>query len=177
MRVAYKAWIGKWISAKVPDPRYISSQRTKRSVTACHWPLIFIWFWFKTTEICLSQFWRPESTIARLAVPYASQWHMGGRCFPAFSSCWFFQHPQHSLACRCIASISISHVSFWNYYCYYLTALCLCWGAQALPCCMRAFSSCSEQGLLSNCSAQASHGSGFSGREGARVSVVAALGL
>ena len=128
-------------------------------------PHIYLFFGLRQQKFVLSQFWRSESTVTRLAVPYASQQHMGGRCLPASSSCWFFQRPQHSLACRCIASISTSHVSFSKYYYYYLTPLCLCWGAQALPCCMRAFSGCSEQGLLSNCSAQASHGTGFSGLE------------
>ena len=53
----------------------------------------------------------------------------------------------------------------------FLAALGLC-------CYMRAFSSCSEQGLLSSCGARASHCSGFSCHKawvlGARGSVVAA---
>lgn len=138
----------------------------RRHVIACRWPLIFIWFWFKTTEICSVTIHRPESTITRLAVPYASQQHMGGRCLPAPSSCWFFQRPQHCSACRCIASVSITPLlevvvslfgcsfDFGGVHRRSLITRGLCLG--------------NKQGLQSNCVFQASHGTGFSGL-GARV--------
>ena len=40
--------------------------------------------------------------------------------------------------------------------------MCLFLAVLGLPCCMQAFSSCGERALLSACSAQASHCSGFS---------------
>lgn len=55
--------------------------------------------------------------------------------------------------------------------------LCVFGGVHRRSLAARGLSLGSEQGLPSNCGAQASHGTGFSGLEGARVSGVAALGL
>jgi len=40
--------------------------------------------------------------------------------------------------------------------------ICLFYFVLGLHCCVRAFSGCGEQGLLTSCGAWASHGSGFS---------------
>ena len=55
--------------------------------------------------------------------------------------------------------------------------LCVFGGVHRRSLAARGLSLGSEQGLPSNCGAQASQGTGFSGLEGARVSGVAALGL
>ena len=48
-------------------------------------------------------------------------------------------------------------VFFFNYLFVYFTLTVL-----GLHCCVRAFSGCGEQGLLTSCGAWASHGNGFS---------------